>query len=147
MTQLRQRMSEDMLERACELGLEGIIAKRLDRPYRSGRLGDWLKIKCIHSDSFVIIGYEPSTAVPGAFASLYLAAMKGDGLVYVGNVWALASNMMPPGSSAGSSMPSGSISPWCPSRAQEGRRRQSGARCRGRIPSLDPYGYATACFL
>ena len=77
---------EALLERACELGLEGIIAKRLDRPYRSGRLGDWLKIKCIQSDSFVIIGYEPSTSMPGSFASLFLAAIKGDGLVYVGNV-------------------------------------------------------------
>src|SRR5690606_6763558 len=77
---------EELLKRACELGLEGIIAKRLDRPYRSGRLGDWLKIKCIQSDSFVVIGYEPSNSMPGSFASLYLAAIKGDGLVYVGSV-------------------------------------------------------------
>jgi bifunctional non-homologous end joining protein LigD len=30
---------------ACKLGLEGIIAKRRDRPYRSGRTTDWLKIR------------------------------------------------------------------------------------------------------
>lgn len=40
----------------------GLIAKKLDAPYRSGRLSDWLKIKCIQSDSFFIIGYEPSAA-------------------------------------------------------------------------------------
>lgn len=48
---------DTLLASACELGLEGIIAKHRDSPYRSGRLGDWLKIKCIQSDSFFIIGY------------------------------------------------------------------------------------------
>jgi ATP-dependent DNA ligase len=47
--------------------------------YRSGRTGDWLKIKCIQSDSFAIIGYEPSTALPGAIASLLLGARYRDG--------------------------------------------------------------------
>jgi len=75
-----------LLQSACEHGLEGIIAKHKDRPYRSGRQGDWLKIKCSQSESFVVIGYEPSTKMPGAIASLLLAARKGDGLVYVGNV-------------------------------------------------------------
>ena len=30
---------------ACKLGLEGIVAKRRDRPYRSGRSADWVKVK------------------------------------------------------------------------------------------------------
>jgi bifunctional non-homologous end joining protein LigD len=30
---------------ACKLGLEGIVAKRRDRPYRSGRSSDWIKVK------------------------------------------------------------------------------------------------------
>jgi len=68
---------------ACELGLEGIIAKRRDKPYRSGRRPEWLKIKCARRDTFVIVGYEPST-MPGAIGRLLLAAKKGDGLVYVG---------------------------------------------------------------
>lgn len=75
-----------LLAHACQLGLEGIIAKHRDRPYRSGRTGDWLKIKCSQSDSFVIVGYEPSTAVPGAIASLLLGARWRDGYVYVGSV-------------------------------------------------------------
>lgn len=75
-----------LFERACELGLEGIIAKRLDRPYRSGRYGEWQKIKCIQSDSFAIVGYEPSNAMPGAIGRLLLAARRGDELVYVGGV-------------------------------------------------------------
>ncbi len=74
------------LAHACRLGLEGIIAKHRDRPYRSGRTGDWLKIKCIQSDSFAVIGYEPSTALPGAIASLLLGARYRDGYKYVGSV-------------------------------------------------------------
>jgi bifunctional non-homologous end joining protein LigD len=76
----------DFLVHACRLGLEGIIAKHRDRPYRSGRTGDWLKIKCIQSDNFAIIGYEPSTALPGAIASLLLGARYRDGYKYVGSV-------------------------------------------------------------
>lgn len=74
---------EEFLHAACELGLEGIIAKRRDKPYRSGRRPEWLKIKCARRDTFVIVGYEPSTA-PGAIGRLLLAARKGEGLVYVG---------------------------------------------------------------
>ncbi|SDN84229.1 non-homologous end-joining DNA ligase [Ensifer sp. YR511] len=70
---------------ACEHGLEGIIAKKRDAPYRSGRRPEWLKIKCARRDTFVIVGYEPST-VPGAIGRLLLAAKKGTGLVYVGGV-------------------------------------------------------------
>ena len=75
-----------LLKSACQHGLEGIIAKHRDAPYRPGRRGDWLKIKCVQSESFVVIGYEPSTAMKGAIASLLLAARRGDKLVYVGSV-------------------------------------------------------------
>ncbi|MGO4569347.1 non-homologous end-joining DNA ligase [Rhizobium sp. 2YAF20] len=71
---------------ACEHGLEGIIAKHRDRPYRSGRHGDWLKIKCVQSDSFIVVGYEPSIVNPAAVGSLLLAAQQGPDLVYVGSV-------------------------------------------------------------
>jgi bifunctional non-homologous end joining protein LigD len=77
---------DDFLAHACQLGLEGIIAKHRDRPYRSGRTGDWLKIKCVQSESFAIIGYEPSTALPGAIGSLLLGARYRDGYKYVGSV-------------------------------------------------------------
>ena len=77
---------EVLLANACSLGLEGIIGKHRDRPYRSGRYGDWVKVKCVQSDTFAIIGYEPSTALPGAVASLLLAAEVQGGYRYVGNV-------------------------------------------------------------
>ncbi|MET3890233.1 bifunctional non-homologous end joining protein LigD [Bosea sp. OAE506] len=87
------RLSEELnadgaafLKLACELGLEGIIAKRRDAPYRSGRGGDWLKIKCVQSETFLILGYEPSAAALGGIGRLLLAARNGDSLAYVGSV-------------------------------------------------------------
>ncbi|MBY3495310.1 non-homologous end-joining DNA ligase [Rhizobium laguerreae] len=77
---------DQLLASACELELEGIIAKRRDAPYRSGRLGDWVKIKCTQSDSFMIVGYEKSTAAFGGIGRLLLAARNGSDLVYVGGV-------------------------------------------------------------
>lgn len=60
------------LQRACELGLEGIIAKRRSAPYRSGRGGDWLKIKCIQSESFAIIVMNPPQSRSVVSAACYL---------------------------------------------------------------------------
>ncbi|KFC63957.1 hypothetical protein FG93_05467 [Bosea sp. LC85] len=71
---------------ACKMGLEGIIAKRRDAPYRSGRGGEWLKIKCVQSETLLVIGYEFSASALGGLAKLLLAARKGDALVYVGGV-------------------------------------------------------------
>ena len=86
-------MSEDIdadgaafLKLACEMGLEGIIAKRRSAPYRSGRGGEWLKIKCVQSEGFAIIGFEPSRAALGGIGRLLLGAMKDGALVYVGGV-------------------------------------------------------------
>lgn len=76
---------ETVFRVACDLGLEGIVAKDRERPYRSGKRPEWLKIKCVRRDNFVIVGFEPST-VPGAIGRLLLAARKGAGLVYVGGV-------------------------------------------------------------
>lgn len=77
---------EALLQAASDHGLEGIIAKHRDSAYRSGRMGDWLKIKCIQRDSFVIAGYQPSTSARGGIASLLLAAWYNDEFVHVGNV-------------------------------------------------------------
>ncbi len=74
---------DEFLRVACAHGLEGIIAKHRERPYRSGRNDSWRKITCKRRDSFVIVGFEPSV-VPGAIGRLLLAARKGANLVYVG---------------------------------------------------------------
>lgn len=76
----------ELLYHARSLGLEGIVGKRQGSPYRSGRTGDWIKLKCIRSEAFMVIGYEPSTATRAGFGSLLLAAYRNEELVYVGSV-------------------------------------------------------------
>ena len=61
-----------MLEHSCRLGLEGIISKRSDLPYRSGRGDHWLKSKCVERQEFVILGYVPSTVGSRSVGSLAL---------------------------------------------------------------------------
>jgi bifunctional non-homologous end joining protein LigD len=72
---------------ACAHGLEGIVAKRASAPYRSGRHGDWLKIKCGHGQEFVIIGFSPSQR-GRPFASILLAVNEAGKLRYAGRVGA-----------------------------------------------------------
>lgn len=77
----------DLFRVACEHELAGIVSKRLDAPYRSGRSKTWLKTKSVLSEAFVIIGYQPTSgAVRGALANLKVARFDGSKLVYVGAV-------------------------------------------------------------
>jgi bifunctional non-homologous end joining protein LigD len=73
-------------EQACVAGLEGIISKRADAPYRSGRSKAWLKIKCQKGDEFVIGGYSKSDVKGRAFSSLLLGTFEDDKLVFAGKV-------------------------------------------------------------
>jgi bifunctional non-homologous end joining protein LigD len=75
-----------MLKHICRLSAEGIISKRADAPYRSGRVGDWLKIKCANRQEFVVIGMTPSTAASKSIGSLVLGYYDGGKLVYAGRV-------------------------------------------------------------
>ena len=75
-----------MLKHACKLHLEGIVSKRADAPYRSGRSGDWLKTKCASNQEFVVIGYEPSDKRGRLIRSLLLGYYDKDGLRYAGRV-------------------------------------------------------------
>jgi bifunctional non-homologous end joining protein LigD len=77
---------EPMWRHACQMGLEGIVSKRRDCPYRSGRSGDWLKIKCTLRQEFVVVGYLPRSDAPRAVGALALGYYDGDTLVYAGRV-------------------------------------------------------------
>ncbi len=68
---------------ACRMGLEGIVSKRIDAPYRSGRSRTWIKSKCVASDDFVIIGFTETKAA-GGLAALLLAVDGEGGLSYAG---------------------------------------------------------------
>jgi bifunctional non-homologous end joining protein LigD len=75
-----------VLAEACRLGLEGIISKHADRPYRSGRNGDWLKSKCVQTDEFVIVGYLPSNVSANAVGALVVGYYERRQLMYAGRV-------------------------------------------------------------
>jgi bifunctional non-homologous end joining protein LigD len=73
-----------LFEHACQMGLEGIVAKRADAPYRSGRVETWIKVKCLKAMRLAIVGYVPAKG--NSIAALRLARREGDKLVYAGRV-------------------------------------------------------------
>ena len=83
---------KDLLEQSRALGLEGVVAKRLDSPYRPGiRSGEWLKVKGTRRQEFVIAGWTPSETHPDRIGALVLAYHEPDiegepRLVYAGRV-------------------------------------------------------------
>ena len=74
---------EDFYAAVEGMGLEGVVAKKEDSPYRGGYSDLWLKIRVDRRADFAIIGYEPG---PGGFRCLHLAMCEGGGLVYAGTV-------------------------------------------------------------
>jgi bifunctional non-homologous end joining protein LigD len=80
--------SEGYYEEACRQGWEGLIAKRADSPYRSGRGGDWLKFKCINEQEFVIGGYTDPQRSRIGFGALLVGYYEDGRLKYAGRVGA-----------------------------------------------------------
>ncbi len=77
---------ETLYRAMCDAGQEGIIAKRIDAPYRHARSKAWVKVKCTRRQEFIVIGWKKSRARLRPFASLLLAQREGGKLVYKGNV-------------------------------------------------------------
>jgi bifunctional non-homologous end joining protein LigD len=77
---------QTMLRHACRMGLEGVISKRAEAPYRSGRGRDWIKSKCTQRQEFVIAGYVPSKASRNQLGSLVLAYHEDGELKPAGRV-------------------------------------------------------------
>ncbi|PPD13682.1 MAG: DNA ligase D [Methylobacterium sp.] len=75
-----------MLREACRMGLEGVVSKRVDAPYRSGRTGDWVKSKCTNRQEFVITGYVPSAGSGRELGSLVVGLHRGGAWVPAGRV-------------------------------------------------------------
>jgi bifunctional non-homologous end joining protein LigD len=68
---------------ACKMGLEGIVSKRLDAPYRSGRPGAWTKAKCRAGQEVVLGGW---TTEAGTVRSLLAGVYRGNKFTYVGRI-------------------------------------------------------------
>lgn len=89
----RVRLSEHIVgqgaplfDRACKLGLEGVVSKRRDATYRSGRFRDWLKVKCGRRQELVIGGFTGSRSGPREIGALLVGVYDGDRLRYAGKI-------------------------------------------------------------
>jgi bifunctional non-homologous end joining protein LigD len=87
----RERGGAELLAATAERGLEGVIAKRLDSPYRPGqRSGEWVKIKNVHRQELVIGGWLPGkegrAGQLGALLVGYHEHGGSHGLRYAGRV-------------------------------------------------------------
>lgn len=72
---------------ACTMGLEGILCKRADAPYRGARTRDWVKVKCQGRDEFIVLGWTPPAGSRTGLGSLHLGFRdEAGGLHYVGGV-------------------------------------------------------------
>ena len=85
------RLSESLTERgttllqhACKMGLEGLVSKVADAPYRSGRGRDWIKTKCSDRQELVVAGMVSSTADARAVGALVLGYYEDGKLIYAG---------------------------------------------------------------
>ena len=78
--------ADQVLEQICAAGEEGIVVKRSDEPYSSGRGRSWLKVKCTRRQEFVIGGVSKSDKPNRPFASLLIGVMEEGRLVYRGRV-------------------------------------------------------------
>ncbi|MDP3867480.1 DNA ligase D [Phenylobacterium sp.] len=72
-----------VLQSACRMDLEGIISKRIDAPYRSGRSDTWAKSKCRQGHEVVIGGW---TTTGDAFRSLIAGVYREGHLAHVGRI-------------------------------------------------------------
>jgi bifunctional non-homologous end joining protein LigD len=54
-----------IVEHACKLGLEGIVSKQVDAPYKSGRQESWRKSKCDLTDNFPIVAFVEKLGAGG----------------------------------------------------------------------------------
>ena len=79
-----EREGDAFLAQVAKLGLEGIIAKKADAPYRGGRSAQWLKIKAERTDDFVIVGFTEPKGNRTGLGALQLADYVDGHLVYAG---------------------------------------------------------------
>jgi len=73
-------------DQAVRLGLEGIVAKRADAPYRAGRSVLWLKVRADRTDDFVVVGFTAPKGAREGFGALHVAWYEDEVLVYAGRV-------------------------------------------------------------
>ncbi|GAA3356267.1 non-homologous end-joining DNA ligase [Saccharopolyspora gregorii] len=86
LTEHRRGDGEEFYRQACARGWEGLIAKRADRPYRSGRTRDWLKLPCTSQQEFVVGGFTEPKGSRSGFGALLVGYFEQGELRYAGKV-------------------------------------------------------------
>jgi bifunctional non-homologous end joining protein LigD len=82
----RNTEGEAYFAEACRRGWEGLIAKRAESAYVSGRSRDWLKFKCSNRQEVVIGGFTAPSGTRVGFGALLIGYYDGGRLVYAGKV-------------------------------------------------------------
>ena len=85
-TEVWSNDSEQRFDAACRSGWEGLIAKRADAPYVPGRSKNWLKLKCVWEQEFVIAGYTDPQGSRENFGALLVGYYEEGSLRYAGKV-------------------------------------------------------------
>ena len=78
----------DAFRAMVKLGLEGVVGKRADSPYRGGRSEDWRKVSTVRTGDFVIAGWVPQKGDAEDLGALVLAEYRGEELTFCGRVGA-----------------------------------------------------------
>jgi len=79
-----ERDGEALYDQAVGMGLEGIVAKQADSPYKSGRSELWLKVRADKTGDFVVVGFTEPRGSRGGFGALHLGGYRDGQLVYIG---------------------------------------------------------------
>ena len=136
----RDVSGQDILAATVQNGLEGVVAKRRDSPYRPGRRHpDWIKVKSFRTQEVVIGGWtEGRGEREGSLGALLLGIPDGDGLRYVGKVGTgfsdIARRDAPRGPAAAGDAEAAPSRRPC-RRVRRPRRTSSGPRWSGRSSS------------
>jgi bifunctional non-homologous end joining protein LigD len=76
-----------IFKKSCQLSLEGIVSKNINSPYLQTRTHDWLKLKCIERQEFIVVGFTKPAGKRSYFGSLLLGVYsKNNQLLYCGKV-------------------------------------------------------------
>jgi bifunctional non-homologous end joining protein LigD len=79
--------ADSLRREACRMGLEGIICKQADAPYRAGRGRSWVKVKCREREELIVLGWTPPGGSRTGLGALHLGYYDPQGkLHYAGGV-------------------------------------------------------------
>jgi bifunctional non-homologous end joining protein LigD len=81
-----ETQGEAMYRQVEQMGLEGIVGKQADSPYRGGRSKAWIKVRTTKVEDFVVVGWTDPKGSRGGFGALHIARYESDDLVYAGGV-------------------------------------------------------------